>query len=64
LTKWLGHVLIVSVLSMLAPVSVLHTYQLTSAGKYEANQYLILARYVMSPSQRTLLTLHGEVTNG
>ncbi len=37
---------------------------LTSAGKYEANQYLILARYVMTPSQRTLLTLHGEVTNG
>ncbi|KAL0028975.1 hypothetical protein WJX77_009213 [Trebouxia sp. C0004] len=33
-------------------------------GKYEANQYLILARYVMTPSQRTLLTLHGEVTNG
>ncbi len=49
---------------MLAPESVLHTYYLTSAGKYEANQYLILARYVMTPSQRTLLTLHGEVTDG
>ncbi len=56
--------LIVSVLFMLAPESVLHTYYLTSAGKYEANQYLILARYVMTPSQRTLLTLHGEVTDG
>ncbi len=49
---------------MLAPVSVLNTHHLTSAGKYEANQYLILARYVMTPSQRTLLTLHGEVTSG
>lgn len=49
---------------MLAPVSVLHTCHLTSAGKYEANQYLILARYVMTPSQRTLLTVHGEVSKG
>ena len=49
---------------MLAPVSVLHTQHLISAGKYEANQYLVLARYVMTPSQRTLLTMHGEVTNG
>ena len=48
---------------MLAPVSVLHTYHLASAGKYEANQYLVLARHVITPSQRTLLTLHGEVTN-
>lgn len=34
------------------------------AGKYEANQKLVLARYVMSPSQRTLLTMHAEVTSG
>lgn len=33
-------------------------------GKYDPNQYLVLARYVVSPSQRTLLTLHAEVSNG
>lgn len=33
------------------------------AGKYEANQQLILGRYVVTPSQRTLLTLHAHLTS-
>lgn len=40
------------------------TLQVVVAGKYDANQQLILARYVVAPSQRTLLTMHAEVSTG
>lgn len=37
---------------------------LAVVGKYDANQQLILARYVVAPSQRALLTMHAEVSTG
>lgn len=38
--------------------------QAVYAGRYDANQQLILARYVVAPTQRTLLTVHAEVSTG
>lgn len=32
------------------------------AGQYEANQHLILGRYIVTPTQRTLLTMHAHLT--
>lgn len=37
-----------------APLACLH------AGKYSANKYLSLARYIIAASQRTQLALHAE----
>ena len=45
-------------------LAALHGVAMADAGKYSANRYLSLARYIITAAQRVQLAMHAETVTG
>ena len=58
-----GH-LVIPLTSCCVVLAALHHVAVGGAGKYSANRYLSLARYIITAAQRVQLAMHAETVTG